>query len=89
MMRERLVELICEGVQTDYCVGSCGKCESISDHLLANGVIVVPCKPGDIVYRIYDSRIIRHKFDWDMVPELYKTIFPTHEEAERALKGGS
>ena len=74
----------------------------IADYLLANGVILQPCKPGDTVYRIFqhnyavdeyrmqwekDWTIIRHKFDWDMVPELYKTIFPTREEAEQALKG--
>ena len=76
--------------------------EKIADHLLANGVILQPCKPGDTVYRIFqhnyavdeyrmqwekDWTIIRHKFDWDMVPELYKTIFPTYEDAEQALKG--
>lgn len=48
--RERLIELICESIQTDECIGHCnhpycGKCEHLADHLLANGVIVPPCKP--------------------------------------------
>ena len=38
--RDRLIELL-----GDYLYS-----EQISDHLLANGVIVPPCKVGDIVY---------------------------------------
>lgn len=45
-MRERLVELIQESV------GGCAKnwAEVIADHLIANGVIVPPCKVGQMVY---------------------------------------
>lgn len=44
--RERLIELI------QNAVGGCAKhwAEIIADHLLANGVIVPPCKVGDTVY---------------------------------------
>lgn len=45
-MRERLIEMI------QNSVGGCARywAEVIADHLLANGVIVPPCKVGDTVY---------------------------------------
>ena len=60
-MRERLIELLkqkaCPYV---VCDRECGECrnvemyedniENIADHLLANGVIVPPCKIGDEVF---------------------------------------
>ena len=54
-MRDRLIELVCEGIQTDECIGHCNhpychEVERIADHLLANGVIVLPCKVWDTVY---------------------------------------
>lgn len=65
-MRDRLKELIrqksCFYVNCD---GDCLKCtdkysvlecdvERIADHLLANGIIVPPCKVGDMVYELHD-----------------------------------
>ena len=47
-MRDRLIELIQKAY--DGCVKRSSV--SIADHLLANGVIVPPCKVGDTVYRI-------------------------------------
>ncbi len=49
--RERLIKLI------KHCT-SCEQCfdEDIADHLLANGVIVPPCKVGDVVYVIKRCR---------------------------------
>ena len=47
LMRERLIELI---ESTRYW-GS-GTSEEIADHLLANGVIVPPCKVGQKVYQM-------------------------------------
>lgn len=46
--RDRLIELI------QNAVNGCARhwAEIIADHLLANGVIVPPCKVGDTVYRI-------------------------------------
>ena len=46
-MRERLIKLI------KHCT-SCEECrdEDIADHLLAHGVIVLPCKVVDTVYGI-------------------------------------
>lgn len=45
-MRDRLIELI------QNAVGGCARhwAKIIADHLLANGVIVPPCKVGDFVY---------------------------------------
>lgn len=43
--RDRLIELL-----GDYLYS-----EQIADHLLANGVIVPPCKVGDIVYAKYSG----------------------------------
>ena len=60
-MRDRLIELI-EYVQTraddTRCLG-----EVIADNLLANGVIVPPCKVGDTVYYLggFDGTIIHAK----------------------------
>ena len=47
-MRDRLIELI------QNSVGGCARhwAEVIADHLLANGVIVPPCKVGQTVYYI-------------------------------------
>ena len=42
-MRDRLKELI---TKSQLCVNS----RKLADHLIANGVIVLPCKAGDIVY---------------------------------------
>lgn len=51
-MRERLIELI-ESARY-WCIT--GTSEEIADHLLANGVIVLPCKLRDTVYCIrYDK----------------------------------
>lgn len=46
--RERLIELIKQG-NGGYNFNSL---ERIADYLLANGVIVTPCKVGDIVYKV-------------------------------------
>lgn len=60
-MRDRLVELLVKDdifderecgmcTRDNYCV-RCGS-EMLADHLIANGVIVPPCKVGDTVYYI-------------------------------------
>ena len=53
-MRDRLIELI-KKVPYGVSVGAKFEqyfCKKVADHLLANGVIVPPCKVGDTVYRI-------------------------------------
>jgi hypothetical protein len=47
-MRDRLIELIKQGARGHTFMPT----EGIADHLLANGVIVLPCKVGDTVYEI-------------------------------------
>ena len=54
--RERLVELLKDnqGDSTYYMADEA--VQSVSDVLLANGVIVLPCKVGDTVYEICERR---------------------------------
>ena len=52
-MRDRLIELLEKAfefyIDDPYCIPDEGE---FADHLLANGVIVPPCKVGDRVYSI-------------------------------------
>lgn len=64
-MRDRLVSLInqdnrpspymcdnkCKYSHLEYCFG-----ERLADHLIANGVIIPPCKVGDMVYKFQYCR---------------------------------
>ncbi len=55
-MRDRLIELLRNAPRTDTVYGDIKldkpvqTLQTITDHLLANGVIVPPCKVGDVVY---------------------------------------
>ena len=53
MSKERLVELL------TIAVGDCNLTDSeikiVADYLLANGVIVPPCKVGDVLYVIFKA----------------------------------
>ena len=74
-MRERLIELLeqCSCHRSPPCTGECHEChnvemfdkeiEHIADHLLANGVIVPPCKVGDVVFEIVDMKNSHKAFD--------------------------
>ena len=55
--RDRLIELIQDAVN------GCARhwAEIIADHLLANGVIVPPCKVGDRVYYIAFGKVYKSK----------------------------
>lgn len=53
-MRDRLIELL-RKIPYGVSVGAKFEryfCELVADHLIANGVIVPPCKVGDTVYYI-------------------------------------
>ena len=52
-MREKLVELVKRAI-TDWEHGDVS--ERIADHLIANGVIVPPCKIGDDIWWIDGSK---------------------------------
>lgn len=64
--REKLIELIvnadtydsyeCKLCTKDDDACDCCYAEKLADHLLANGVIVPPCKVGDTVYEIQPIR---------------------------------
>lgn len=102
-MRDRLIELVCKGIREfGRSTVKCSADEYIADHLLANGVIVPPCKVGDTIYYIAFGKIYKGKchaitlkhtlqihlydFDGDRASYPAKKVFLTKEEAERALK---
>jgi len=62
-MREKLIELVHRAI-TNWEHGEAD--ENIADYLLANGVIVLPCKVGDTVYKICPvSKFIEFGQMWD------------------------
>ena len=108
-MRDRLIELITNADTYDsyackLCTDddSCELCyaKKLADHLLANGVIVPPCKVGNTVYEIdadnpfeEELRVIESKVEGfyigtsrNLHSTNCKTVFLTKEDAERALK---
>jgi hypothetical protein len=64
-MRDRLIKLL--NKKYDHFCDQCGinkdshYTESLADYLLANGVIVPPCKVGDTVYEIVHGEILEPK----------------------------
>ena len=100
-MRERLIELL--KYSPSLVLDKGGNWEENTDHLIENGVILLPCKVGDRVYqvdgvRIYPSTI--HEITYTASNVIFVTenivfderainssIFLTREKAERALKG--
>lgn len=69
--------------------------EQVTDYLIANGVIVLPCKVGDTAHRIdaervYESKIRNIIYDTDSVAfderAIGKSIFLSREEAEKELE---
>jgi hypothetical protein len=62
--RERLTKLIINAPKLEFPFGSRAQgktyqtAQNIADHLLANGVIVPPCKLGDTVYVVFGNGII-------------------------------
>jgi hypothetical protein len=59
--RERLIEILLDGATftDEYKNTARMQAEYAADHLLANGVIVPPCKVGDITY-ILDYEVNNH-----------------------------
>lgn len=89
--RERLINLMIEAKRTGPETGSFT--DYLADYLLENGVIVLPCKVGDIL--CCESAIKGH-IQYFEAPDLAwivennelfgKEIFFNREEAEKALK---
>ena len=70
-MRDRLIEMI------QNAVGGCARnwAEVIADHLLANGVIVLPCKVGDWVYMLRNGEIHRNHICQVHISQTYAQTF--------------
>ena len=103
-MRDRLIEMITDIennlTQTYPYTTDEYRIKETADYLLANGVIVPPCKMGTRVYRLVpDLSVIwpdstEYKIVWDTfrLSDIYsfgKTVFLTREDAEKAFKGGT
>jgi len=59
-MKERLIELLNDVGDNVINIPTDNFIESLADHLIANGVIVPPCKVGDTVWAIRDYK--GHKY---------------------------
>lgn len=59
-MRNRLVELLKEA--SYYLDEQDVVCNRVADHLIANGVIVPPCKMGDKIYMLVTRKTTRFDF---------------------------
>lgn len=75
-MRNRLIELI------QNSVNGCARhwAEIIADYLLANGVIVPPCKVGDTVYVVTSYLISEYKITEIAFDDLFMRFFCENEE---------
>lgn len=101
-MRDRLVELVEDSLPNDNRAYFTKDIQTMADELIANGVILLPCKVGDKIYQtdgvsIYESMIneitfTTHKTIYVTENIVFdetavgKSIFLTREEAEQALK---
>ncbi len=56
-MRDRMIALLKDSSQ--YIKEQDSLIERIADHLLANGVIVPPCKVGDSLYAIFNNKVVK------------------------------
>ena len=56
-MRDRLIELL----NVDMSGNNGDFAEEMADYLIENGVIIPPCKVGDIVYEIRTKQIVEHR----------------------------
>lgn len=114
-MRDRLIELLQKrSCFYNKCKGSCCKCDyvpiadvdfdNLADYLLANGVVVSPCKVGNKIYqtdgiRVYESTISEITFTAKKMicvteniafdeTAIGKSVFLDKKEVQAKLKGG-
>lgn len=112
--RDRLIKLLNEAfIKSDDNYGM-PNTNQVTDYLVANGVVVLPCNVFDDVYLIHNGAIEKcvvegihytkkssyvrlrpyhqdylgnwSKYFTPSIHSFVKTIFPTREEAEKALK---
>ena len=107
--RDRLIELIKKAkaqecydllfADIDTAIDMLRGEEYLADYLIANGIIVPPCKAGDTVYKTsilgeitelkvkgFDGEVITEPYNHISFSALNKTVFLTREDAERALR---
>lgn len=91
-MKKRLIDLMIEAKKTEP--DDVSFSDYLPDYLIANGVIVPPCKIGEPIYRVCSPRGTYHKpyirkFKLtyktlaSTIEDFGKTVFLTREEAER------
>lgn len=100
-MKDKLIELLEDEKGFSRYMTDDERREKLAEHLLANGVIVLPFPIGTTYYRIVTKRgkvgnpyfkmIRTAELNWYSVErvlqDLGKTVFLTKEEAEQALAG--
>jgi hypothetical protein len=95
--RKTLIELL-DTVTAEFRFDSWENTDKIADHLLANGVIVPPCKIGTPIYRVCGIKgkrqtpyVRKFKLTYktlaSTIEDFGKTVFLTREEAERVANG--
>lgn len=95
--RKRLIELL-NTATAEFRFDSWENTDKIADFLLANGVIVPPCKMGEPLYRVCSPRGLRQKPSVREIKLLWTNlkqsladygtlVFLTREEAERVANG--
>ena len=97
--RDRLKKLLNEAfIKSDDNFGM-PSIKQVTDYLVANGVIVLPCKVGDVVYTNINGTSLQNSFRVESVDllgfsnglyswtwhQLGKSVFLTLEETEQAL----
>ena len=63
-MRERLIELVQTSPYVDVLYGTYEEYGYVADYLIKNGVILPPCKVGEVVYdicTIFDESTLKSK----------------------------
>ena len=94
-MRKRLMKLLDECMEAEFPWDTHSE---IADHLLANGIIVAPCKIGDPIYRVCAPKGIRQRpnvrklnLTWNNLRKTLEDfgtlVFLTEKEAERVANG--
>lgn len=94
-MRKRLMKLLDECIEAEFPWDTHSE---IADHLLANGVIVPPCKIGDPIYRVCSpqsrrqhTNVRKFMLTWNnlrkTIEDFGTLVFLTEEEAERVANG--
>ena len=101
-MKDKLIELLEDEKGFSRYMTDDERREKLAEHLLANGVIVLPFPIGTTYYRIVTKRgkvgnpyfkmIRKAELNWynvdSVLQDLGKTVFLTREEAEKALEEG-